>query len=1032
MSEIDLSECEREPINLLGQIQPYGILFVLDEANLKIRQVSANIRAVLELDPSRLLDRPITEFLHRPDAGELQRTVAALPQAQHRLIPVSFSDSTAAMFFDAALHRWDGSVILELLPATLPEPAETERLSTATSRIADQVATGHEPYQLAQQVTAAVQDISGYDRVMVYKFHPDWSGEVIAETRKPELVPYLGLRYPASDIPSQARDLFRRMLLRVIVDVNEAPAGLVPSLNPATGRMPDLTYSVLRSASFHHVEYLQNMNVRASLTASILLDGELWGMIACHHTSRRAPAWQEQLCVGHIAQQYARRLDQLRAQEQEITHHRNEQFRRSTKEHLEKTGNPVVTTLFGPPHFAEHTRADAVAIVCDGTIAALGNAPDDAWLESFARWLAERRPADMFVTDELAKLYPCAAPIPDAASGALARVISVDPLICIMCLRGELVREIHWGGNPQVPALVSSDHKRLSPRKSFDLWRETVIGRSAPWTQRQIGSLAAMASGLTEWVHGDVNLLVRKIMEGAETLAGRSRTGSRLGRLLMAALPDQVGDLLWEAEAPTGKVIYASPRFRKNFNIDEETLASGRIDDILAGAGLSDQLCQRGARTPERMEIWSSGMNHRTLEVRCHPVLQIRTMAKSRLLTTLSVADVTRQSGLESTLKAAVLETERAKQAKADFLAATSHDLRQPLQAAELLAAMIETKVQDTSVRESLHKLMKAQQAVRNTLDALLEIARFDAGVIEPSLSAFSIDELLAEIHDEAVLLGQERGLEVRRVRSGALVRSDAELLARIVRNLVSNAVRYTPKGKILIGVRNHMESVRIEVWDTGIGIEPDQLDTIFDDYYQIANPERNRNKGLGLGLAIVKRIAALLGLEIGVRSWPGKGSVFSVLVPRAPATNRDCQPAATRERKKSTSETVILVIDDDALIRQALELCITDWGYRAISAASASEAMDRLSAEAEPPNFVIADYRLENQLTGTQAVELLRGRFNTTLPGIIITGDTNPERVREAARSGLSVLFKPIDPTALQGAIRSAVTAPKNPGTCH
>ncbi len=250
-------------------------------------------------------------------------------------------------------------------------------------------------------------------------------------------------------------------------------------------------------------------------------------------------------------------------------------------------------------------------------------------------------------------------------------------------------------------------------------------------------------------------------------------------------------------------------------------------------------------------------------------------------------------------------------------------------------------------------------------------------------------------------------------VPCSATVWSDSQLLAQIGRNLISNAVRYTRSGGILLGVRRRAALAWLQVWDTGIGIAPDKIDFIFDELYQIRNPERDREKGMGLGLPIVKRIAALLDLQLDVRSVPGRGSVFSVAVPLSPGTFPAIAPAGP-ELAGERSLTV-LIIDDDAMVRDALRLMLSDWGHHVIDAGSAEEAIERLKGQPRLPDVVLADYRLRNNVTGRQVIESLRQRFHSPLPGIIITGDTDPDRQREAAASDLGILFKPVDPESLR-----------------
>ncbi|HSV28681.1 MAG TPA: ATP-binding protein, partial [Candidatus Omnitrophota bacterium] len=260
-------------------------------------------------------------------------------------------------------------------------------------------------------------------------------------------------------------------------------------------------------------------------------------------------------------------------------------------------------------------------------------------------------------------------------------------------------------------------------------------------------------------------------------------------------------------------------------------------------------------------------------------------------------------------------------------------------------------------------------------------------------------------------------------------VRSDPALLSRIVQNLMSNAVRYTRRGRILLGCRRQGRSLSIEVWDTGIGIPEDRRADIFDEFTQLGNPERDRSQGLGLGLAIVKRLAGLLGHRVAVRSVPGKGSVFSVALPLA-SQQSDRGRAKPLALNLGDGSRLVVLIDDEPIVLKGLALVLQSWGYEVLAATSEAEAIEKLEALRRAPSLILADYRLREGHTGTEAVANIRTLFNSAIPSIIITGDTAPERLREAEASGLSILHKPIQPPTLREIV--AETLARSGPTLH
>lgn len=357
---------------------------------------------------------------------------------------------------------------------------------------------------------------------------------------------------------------------------------------------------------------------------------------------------------------------------------------------------------------------------------------------------------------------------------------------------------------------------------------------------------------------------------------------------------------------------------------------------------------------------------------------------------------------------------ERANIAKTRFLAAASHDLRQPLHAMGLFVSALNERVRDTSTRTLVSQLSASTEALRDLLNALLDVSRLDAGVVQPRITSCSIQNLFDRLAHDYVPVAEEKNITLRFVPTSYWVQCDATLLERIIRNLVSNAVRYTNAGGVIVGCRRRGDQLRIEVRDSGIGIAPEELDNIFHEFYQIGNPERDRSQGLGLGLAIAQRLARLLGHRIDVSSAPGKGAVFALTIPRGNATgidNRPTPPAAVDQFKSA----LILVIDDEAAIREAMQILLSGWECEVALADSGEEALIVTAQYNRPPDAIIADYRLRNDRTGVEAVAGLHSKYGQHIPVIIITGDTDPSRLREAEASGYHLMHKPLSPARLR-----------------
>ncbi len=363
---------------------------------------------------------------------------------------------------------------------------------------------------------------------------------------------------------------------------------------------------------------------------------------------------------------------------------------------------------------------------------------------------------------------------------------------------------------------------------------------------------------------------------------------------------------------------------------------------------------------------------------------------------------------IELALKHAKEAADLANQTKTRFLAAASHDLRQPLSSALLFLESIGESALSGLDLDYLNKARVALASLSNLLDTLLDVARLDSGGIEPQFADFPVSAVLDRIVPEFEGVARAAGLALRFVRSGAWVRTDMHLLETVLRNLISNAIRYTPRGRLLVGCRRRREGLLISIHDTGIGIEAAHLEAIFSAYYQVPAGGRARTAGIGLGLSIVQRISTLLDLGREVRSIPGRGSMFAVLVPYSPSRRRQeaNRPAAGPARSSSLA---IAVIDDDPLVRLGLAATLVKWGHRPIAAASATEAVVQFIGADLSPDFIISDYHLTGSVKGDAAIEEVRREFDRAPPAAIMTSDPDPRLHAAVRERGLTLLAKPL-----------------------
>ncbi|AWK88163.1 PAS domain S-box protein [Azospirillum thermophilum] len=380
--------------------------------------------------------------------------------------------------------------------------------------------------------------------------------------------------------------------------------------------------------------------------------------------------------------------------------------------------------------------------------------------------------------------------------------------------------------------------------------------------------------------------------------------------------------------------------------------------------------------------------------------------------------DINDRKLVEQRLRLAKEEAERATASKSRFLAAASHDLRQPMQSLFLFAAVLRDHV-DAVGREQLVHLERSLEALKGLLDSLLDVSKLDAGLVKPQIEEFPLGLVLEELDAAYKPVADRQGLGWSIAGCDGTVRSDRVLLARLLRNLVENALRYTQEGAIAIRCRVDGADLLIEVEDTGIGIPADQRDQIFEEFVQVGNIERNRQQGLGLGLAIVRRLARLLGCRIDLHSEVGKGSVFCVRVPRGAGARRP-PPSNSDAGLKIRSGLLVLVIDDEILVLLGLQAILREWGCGVITATGAAQAVERLRGLDRGPDLILADYRLGGGRLGTEAVEQVRAACGRPVPAILLTGETGTEALREAASKGLRILHKPVTARLLVEALNT------------
>ncbi|MBC7397535.1 MAG: GAF domain-containing protein [Bdellovibrionales bacterium] len=455
-----LSECDREPIHLASAIQNFGALCVIDLETLCVLQASANFQSFLELPDSSFYGEKVGKLL-----GSGAETCVV-----ERRSRFYFEGRCAKVIYQEFL------AVIEIESLVASDPA----MEFATF---DDIQSSDTLNKLLANTTQVVSQLTGLDRVMVYQFHEDLHGEVVAESIKPGVQSYLGLHYPASDIPLPARAVFLKTWVRMIPDAESAPVGLIPIVNPKTGKPLDLGVSLLRAVSPVHLEYLANMGVAASLTISLIVDGKLWGLIACHHRERKyIGVGMRDSCeaIGRLASAF---ISVRTTSDREVIEARYREVHQRLVEHLRYGIDMAAELTRQVPNLLDliFSEGSAAALYLEGSWASVGNTPPPEKLNAIVDWLVEnKREEVLYCTNNLAAEFPASQEMNPVFCGLMALAIPITKRHYVLWFRPELITTVSWAGKPEKWVDESGG---LHPRASFALWVEEVKGRSEPWTK---------------------------------------------------------------------------------------------------------------------------------------------------------------------------------------------------------------------------------------------------------------------------------------------------------------------------------------------------------------------------------------------------------------------------------------------------------------------------------------------------------------------------------------------------------------------
>jgi PAS domain S-box-containing protein len=1032
--DLALRRCESEPIHIPGSIQSHGVLLAIDPSSFEIVSVSENLGDYLGTTALDACGARLARVLGDPVSDRIRQLVATENVMLPRRFLATIDRPGERFIAEARLHQRGPNLVVELENADPSTGIEGETLAEWVRRFSS-LATSHQCLsRFCQPIINEFSKICGFDRTMVYRFHSDEHGEVISESARPGLVPYLGLHYPASDIPRQARELYLLNRTRILVDSHARPVRIVARQEGFEPHALDMTYCQLRSFSPIHLEYLENMGVRASLVVSIVTDHRLRGLLVCHHQTARKPSHAVRAACEFISELISAEI----ASQDNRDHLRAQYAARDLGKQLNSTDFHVAswadTILANFEAGKSPIAADGLAIIDGSTIKSSGLVPDEGTVLAVVERLRALGLAPIHWTESLADFDRDLARL-TTCTGLLAVEISAWAPTLVIWFRREQIRQVTWGGDHSNGLVVDGAGARLAPRKSFEAWKSEVRGRSVPWTHAETVVAVEIRAAIIENVfHASMQ---------AATVAE-----TELLRVRKAVEASSEAILIADEEA---RPIFVNQAFVKLFHVPLEELPIRSVCAPLSDSALRKEILGRTLGSgrswrgeveillPEKttvsaalaIDVLRSEAGEVLGFIAIHFDLTERNRARGALEEHVrrleaAQAEFERQASLLAEAKA---RAEFASRAKSDFLANMCHEIRTPLNGViGLTELLLDTNLDETQ-RKYAATVRSSGNALLHVINDILDLSKIEAGKMTINPADFDLAKLLGDLSDLFEPRAREKEVELYvQIASDVprRLRGDAIRLRQILTNLIGNAIKFTDRGFVSIAadairVTPTEATIRIAVRDSGIGIPTEMRKAIFESFTQAESGSLRAASGSGLGLTICQRLTSLMGGRIDLESEERRGSTFSLelTLARAPVETAPVQHesgTANLAPARPGQPLRILVAEDNPTNQIVARGLISRLGHEVTIVENGQEAVDACASHCF--DLILMDIQMP-VLDGYSAASFIRRNSAETgrkVPIVAVTAFALSEERDRCLEAGMDAyLAKPITSAALR-----------------